>query len=169
VWRTDGQRCRQCDKELTAGVDVHYDHIYPWVYGGGGDERNVQLLCETCNLRKGSTVPVGVALPTASGRTVVYLSEDRHTLADVECDLDLARRYLNAAEQRLGPETAWTNLIRARSVLSTAEQYLDKARLVFSRDAEFVATRTTLLKTAAEIREKAGMRWNSSGGRKSNA
>jgi integrase len=31
VWKRDGGTCRHCFKELTAGVDVHYDHIIPSV------------------------------------------------------------------------------------------------------------------------------------------
>jgi hypothetical protein len=34
-----------------------YDHIWPWVYGGSNELSNCQLLCRSCNAKKGSQVP----------------------------------------------------------------------------------------------------------------
>ena len=59
VWRRDGGRCRHCgitDSEAVArsGAHLHYDHIVPYSRGGMSNVDNIQLLCESCNLRKGN-------------------------------------------------------------------------------------------------------------------
>lgn len=50
-------RCCRCGTDLTAllrtGNKEHYDHIVPLYYGGINDVTNIQLLCSTCNLKKG--------------------------------------------------------------------------------------------------------------------
>jgi HNH endonuclease len=86
VWARDGGLCQECWMALTPGDDVHYDHIYPWSRGGGNDESNVQLLCQTHNLRKGDKIPAGVHLYASATR--------RAPLADWERELvDLIRRH----------------------------------------------------------------------------
>jgi len=35
---------------------MEYDHIIPISKGGGNTDRNLQLLCEICNRKKGSTI-----------------------------------------------------------------------------------------------------------------
>jgi len=52
VWQRDSGRCVQCG----SNERLEFDHIIPVVEGGSSTERNVQLLCETCNRRKGKTV-----------------------------------------------------------------------------------------------------------------
>ena len=49
-----------CKKVLSAGY--HVDHIMPLSLGGSNDKKNIQLLCETCNLKKGARHPVEFAL-----------------------------------------------------------------------------------------------------------
>ncbi len=52
VWRRDQGRCRSCgSNEL-----LEYDHIIPVAKGGSNTDRNVQLLCETCNRKKGANI-----------------------------------------------------------------------------------------------------------------
>lgn len=49
VWQRDEGRCVLCG----SGERLEYDHIIPVAEGGSSTERNIQLLCETCNRRKG--------------------------------------------------------------------------------------------------------------------
>jgi hypothetical protein len=50
VWSRDGAACVRC----RATVDLHFDHIIPLSRGGGDHAENIQLLCRSCNLSKGS-------------------------------------------------------------------------------------------------------------------
>ncbi len=59
VWQRDGGRCQHCrvtdvDAVARTGVHLHYDHIVPFSSNGADTERNIQLLCESCNLAKGN-------------------------------------------------------------------------------------------------------------------
>jgi hypothetical protein len=50
VWQRDGGRCVECaTKERLC-----FDHIVPYSKGGSNTVRNIQLLCEPCNLSKGN-------------------------------------------------------------------------------------------------------------------
>lgn len=46
----DGYCCQQCGE--TEGM-MHIDHIVPKRLGGSDLEENLQVLCKSCNLRKG--------------------------------------------------------------------------------------------------------------------
>lgn len=46
----DGGRCRQCG----SNKELHFDHVIPWSKGGANTADNIQLLCGTCNRRKGA-------------------------------------------------------------------------------------------------------------------
>ena len=50
VWQRDGGQCVQC----AARAQLCFDHIVPFSKGGGNSVRNIQLLCEGCNLSKGN-------------------------------------------------------------------------------------------------------------------
>jgi hypothetical protein len=52
VWQRDGGQCVKCGSKQR----LEFDHIIPVIEGGSSTERNVQLLCETCNRSKGSTI-----------------------------------------------------------------------------------------------------------------
>jgi 5-methylcytosine-specific restriction endonuclease McrA len=52
VWQRDRGQCVKCGSQQR----LEFDHIIPVVQGGSSTERNVQLLCETCNRSKGSTI-----------------------------------------------------------------------------------------------------------------
>lgn len=52
VWQRDKGQCVKCGSRER----LEFDHIIPVVSGGSSTERNVQLLCESCNRSKGSTI-----------------------------------------------------------------------------------------------------------------
>ena len=52
VWRRDNGQCVRCGSRER----LEFDHIIPVIAGGSYTERNVQLLCESCNRSKGATV-----------------------------------------------------------------------------------------------------------------
>lgn len=52
VWRRDGGKCVRCGSNQR----LEFDHIIPVIEGGSSTERNIQLLCETCNRRKGTKI-----------------------------------------------------------------------------------------------------------------
>lgn len=52
VWQRDGGRCVECGNQ----EKLEFDHIIPVAMGGGSTSRNLQLLCETCNRRKGASL-----------------------------------------------------------------------------------------------------------------
>jgi hypothetical protein len=52
VWRRDQGRCVQCGSQER----LEFDHIIPVSRGGANSERNLQLLCESCNRTKGATI-----------------------------------------------------------------------------------------------------------------
>ena len=54
VYERDGHRCMECGAWLNRGA-FHVDHIIPLAAGGvEWDLSNLELLCPTCNLRKGA-------------------------------------------------------------------------------------------------------------------
>ena len=52
VWARDGGACVTCG----AKEKLHYDHIIPVAKGGGSMVENIQILCETCNLKKSDKI-----------------------------------------------------------------------------------------------------------------
>jgi len=51
-----GYRCRRCKRVFTRLSDLQVDHIKPRSKRGTDNPANLQLLCPTCNKKKGSTV-----------------------------------------------------------------------------------------------------------------
>jgi|GEM_PF-3216233 len=52
VWRRDGGKCARCGSRDR----LEYDHIIPVSQGGSSTARNIELLCESCNRRKGADI-----------------------------------------------------------------------------------------------------------------
>ena len=52
VWRRDQGRCVQCGSQ----ENLEYDHLIPFSRGGSNTERNLQLLCQSCNRAKGAHI-----------------------------------------------------------------------------------------------------------------
>lgn len=52
VWQRDKGQCVKCG----SNQKLEFDHIIPVVSGGSSTERNIQLLCETCNRSKGAAI-----------------------------------------------------------------------------------------------------------------
>lgn len=52
VWRRDQGKCARCGTR----ENLTYDHIIPVSKGGGNSPRNVELLCDKCNRKKGDSI-----------------------------------------------------------------------------------------------------------------
>lgn len=52
VWQRDGGKCVDCETKAL----LCFDHIVPFSKGGSNTVRNLQLLCEKCNLSKGNRI-----------------------------------------------------------------------------------------------------------------
>jgi hypothetical protein len=52
VWARDGGSCARCG----SNQDLHFDHIIPVAKGGGNSEANIQILCQSCNLKKSDKI-----------------------------------------------------------------------------------------------------------------
>jgi 5-methylcytosine-specific restriction endonuclease McrA len=50
-------RCATCEVKLEK-TGHHIDHVVPLSRGGKNSDDNVQLLCPTCNMKKGATDPI---------------------------------------------------------------------------------------------------------------
>lgn len=51
IMQRDAYRCRRCGAEDNLSID----HITPWSLGGDNSQDNLQVLCRSCNSRKGTS------------------------------------------------------------------------------------------------------------------
>lgn len=58
VMKRDNFSCRACGASpaLNPGLSMHVDHIKAWSLGGETTEKNLQTLCEPCNLGKSNVL-----------------------------------------------------------------------------------------------------------------
>jgi 5-methylcytosine-specific restriction endonuclease McrA len=59
LMRLQRSRCAHCRENIACRY--HADHIVPLKLGGTNDANNIQLLCPTCNLKKGAKHPIAFA------------------------------------------------------------------------------------------------------------
>ena len=52
VWNRDGGSCVKCGSQ----ENLAFDHIIPHSLGGSNSRRNLQLLCDSCNLKKSNKI-----------------------------------------------------------------------------------------------------------------
>lgn len=52
-WERQGRICKLCERNIPFDL-MHGDHLVPWSRGGPTSMENLQVLCGSCNLRKGS-------------------------------------------------------------------------------------------------------------------
>lgn len=52
VWARDGGACIRCGSKES----LHFDHVIPVSKGGSNEAVNVQILCQTCNLKKSDKI-----------------------------------------------------------------------------------------------------------------
>ncbi|MBS0272981.1 MAG: HNH endonuclease [Proteobacteria bacterium] len=52
VWSRDGGACVRCGSK----EKIHFDHVLPVAKGGSNEPANIQILCQSCNLRKSDKI-----------------------------------------------------------------------------------------------------------------
>ena len=58
ILKTQKGKCAGCDKKIGKDrINWHVDHIHPIAKGGSNKPDNLQILCPTCNMRKGAKDP----------------------------------------------------------------------------------------------------------------
>jgi 5-methylcytosine-specific restriction endonuclease McrA len=55
ILKRDGERCKICGRTANGSLTLHVDHIVPYSKGGLDDPKNLQPLCNECNLGKSDT------------------------------------------------------------------------------------------------------------------
>lgn len=54
IWLSQGGHCAICGIFVDCDENYHIDHMKAWSKGGVTELYNLQLLCPSCNLRKGA-------------------------------------------------------------------------------------------------------------------
>lgn len=118
AWRRQGERCNLCQRAIPVDL-MHGDHVVAWSKGGPTTLANLQALCGSCNLRKG-TDPQEVAAALfspdllAPGRGELRAWQ-RDALGGVLAALAtepvLVEACSGAGKTRFGLEVAWRLLV----------------------------------------------------------
>jgi hypothetical protein len=53
IWLSQGGHCAICGIFVDCDENYHIDHMKAWSKGGATELSNLQLLCPSCNLKKG--------------------------------------------------------------------------------------------------------------------
>jgi len=61
VLARDGRRCRYCGVECFE--DLTFDHVFPRSRGGGDNQANLVVACQSCNSRKSDRTPEEAKMP----------------------------------------------------------------------------------------------------------
>ena len=89
AWQLQGCVCKLCGRAIPFDL-MHGDHIVPWSLGGPTTIANLQALCGSCNLRKGSQ-PQEVAM--LSSMSSALLRAGRAAAVAGRGDADRPWRY----------------------------------------------------------------------------
>jgi len=60
IKKAQNELCNIC--LIDVSVKYHVDHIYPISKGGKNAAENIQILCPTCNLKKGNKIPASAEM-----------------------------------------------------------------------------------------------------------
>jgi len=72
IFKRDGKYCCNCGS--TERLEI--DHIIPLSRGGRADEDNLQVLCKSCNCKKGSGIDFNQYFKRGDGENYMYISRD---------------------------------------------------------------------------------------------
>jgi superfamily II DNA or RNA helicase len=114
AWQLQGQICKLCGRNIPFDL-MHGDHVVPWSRGGPTVLENLQVLCGSCNLRKGSSPQEVIAahfdvaqLSAGVGETRKWQTEALPlTLATLEHEPALIEACPGAGKTQFGLEVAY--------------------------------------------------------------
>lgn len=65
--KKQNEKCSICNRSISIDCS-HLDHIIPWEYVGDELHDNYQMLCDTCNLRKGTSTYFEISMALLNRR-----------------------------------------------------------------------------------------------------
>ena len=136
LFRAQKGRCAYCGHTHRDGY-LEIDHKYPISRGGGNENDNLQLLCKSCNMRKGiqsdeefryryqRLLPADDSIPSAPIPQDSFTEETQRTRAPREVTASNHER-LSAARERKGAVPERTRV--SREVTASNHERLSAAR-----------------------------------------